>query len=48
LFQIVLKILFIFIITIEKEKLTFYRKLDLTWKVIPAFDLLAAIFGQPY
>jgi hypothetical protein len=34
--------------TIKKEKITFYRKLELTWKVIHGFDLFAAIFGQPY
>jgi hypothetical protein len=30
---------------IKKEKITFHRKLELAWKVIHGFDLLAAIFG---
>jgi hypothetical protein len=48
LFKIILKFIFIFIMMIKKEKITFHRKLKLTWKVIHGFDLLAAIFGQPY
>jgi hypothetical protein len=33
---------------IGKEKIAFYCKLKLTWKVIHGFDFLVAIFGHPY